>query len=84
MNLGGPYDRLFTELNSAHLWLHFKPGRVGLADIQRIETLPDVAASTGRRYSYVTQIRYQDERLAVSLSVEPLEQPNLKEGYILQ
>ena len=26
MNLGGPYDKLFTELNSTHLWLHFKPG----------------------------------------------------------
>jgi len=75
MNLGGPYDKLFAELNSAHLWLHFKPGRVGLIDIQRIEALPGVAASTGRRYSYVTQIRYQDERLAVSLRAEPLEQP---------
>jgi len=35
MNLGGPYDKLFAELNSAHLWLHFKPDRVGLADIRR-------------------------------------------------
>ncbi len=75
MNLGGPYDRLFTELNSAHLWLNFKPGLVNSADIQRIESLPGVIASTGRQYSYVTQIRYGDERLAVSLRVEPIEQP---------
>ncbi len=75
MNLGGPYDKLFTELNSAHLWLHFKPGLVNSADIHRIESLPDVTASTGRQYSYVTQIRYGGERLMVSLRVEPMEQP---------
>ena len=68
MNLGGPYDKLFTELNSAHLWLHFKPGLVNSADIHRIESLPDVTASTGRQYSYVTQIRYGDERLAGELT----------------
>jgi len=75
MNLGRPYDKLFAELNSAHLWLHFKPERVGLADIHRIEALPGVTASTGRRYSHVAQIRYDGERLGVSLRVEPLEQP---------
>ncbi len=77
MNLEGPYDKLFTELNSAHLWLHFKPDRVGQADIHRIESLPGIVASTGRRYSYVTQIRYNDERLGVSLRVEPLEPPDV-------
>jgi putative ABC transport system permease protein len=77
MNLGGPYDKLFSELNSAHLWLHFKPDRVGLADIHRIESLPGVAASTGRLYSYKTQARYKEERLGVSLQVTPLEQPTV-------
>ena len=77
MNLGGPYDKLFSELNSAHLWLHFKPERVSLADIHRIESLPGVTASTGRRYSYVTQVRYNDERLGVSLRVEPMERPSV-------
>jgi hypothetical protein len=43
MNLGGPYDKLFTELNSAHLWLHFKPGRASSTDIKRIESLPGVS-----------------------------------------
>jgi putative ABC transport system permease protein len=75
MNLGGPYDKLFAELNSAHLWLNFKHGLVNSADIQRIESLPGVTASTGRQYSYVTQIRYGYERLTVSLRVEPIEQP---------
>ena len=75
MNLGGPYDKLFADLNSAHLWLHFKPGLVSSTDIHRIEALPGVTASTGRQYSYVTQIRYNNERLGVSLRVEPLEPP---------
>lgn len=75
MNLGGPYDKLFTELNSAHLWLHFKPGRVGLTDIHRIESLPGVTASTGRQFSRVTQIHYNGERLGVSLRGESLELP---------
>ena len=75
MNLGGPYDKLFTELNSAHLWLHFKPGLVGSTDIHRIESLPGVTASTGRQYSYITQIRSGGERLTVSLRVIPIGQP---------
>jgi len=75
MNLGGPYDKLFAELNSAHLWLHFKPDLVGSTDIHRIESLPDVIASTGRQYSYSTQIRSGSERLTVSLRVIPEDQP---------
>jgi len=75
MNLGGPYDKLFAELNSAHLWLHFKPESIGMADIRRIELLPGVTASTGRQYSYVTQVRYGDERLTISLRGVPIEQP---------
>ena len=69
MNLGGPYDKLFAELNSAHLWLHFTPERVSSADIKRIESLPGVSASTGRQYSYNTQVRSGGERLGLSLRV---------------
>lgn len=75
MNLGGPYDKLFSELNSAHLWLHFKPDRVGSADIRRIESLPAVIASTGRQYSYATHVRYGGERLGVSLRVASIARP---------
>ena len=77
MNLGGPYDKLFAELNSAHLWLHFKPNSIGSSDVRRIESLSGVIASTGRQYSYISQIRYGDERLTVSLRVEPFEQPKV-------
>lgn len=77
MNLGRPYDKLFAELNSAHLWLHFTPGRVSSTDIKRIESLPGVVASTGRQYSYNTQIRTGGERLGVSLRVIKGQQPEV-------
>jgi putative ABC transport system permease protein len=75
MNLGGPYDKLFEELNSAHLWLHFTPGRISSTDIKRIEALPGVAASTGRQYSYKAQVRSGGERLGLSLRVLSADQP---------
>ena len=69
MNLSGPYDKLFEELNSAHLWLHFAPERVSSTDINRIESLPGVVGSTGRQYSYNTQIWVDSQRLGASLRV---------------
>jgi putative ABC transport system permease protein len=77
MNLGGPYDKLFTDLNAAHLWLHFKPGRVSSADIKRIESLPGVEASNGRQYSFNTLVRRDGERLGMSLRVMNGEQPEV-------
>jgi putative ABC transport system permease protein len=77
MNLGGPYDKLFTELNSAHLWLHFIPGRVSSVDVKRIESLPGVAASSGRQYSYNALVRSEGERLGLSLRVLNGEQPDV-------
>lgn len=77
MNIGRPYDLLFAELNSAHLWLHFTPERVNSAHINHIESLPDVVASTGRQYNYNTTIRTKGERLGVSLRVISEEQPEV-------
>jgi putative ABC transport system permease protein len=77
MNLGGPYDKLFAELNSAHLWLHFTSGRISSTDIRHIESLPGVVASTGRQYSYNSVIRTGRERLGMSLRVLNEEQPEV-------
>src|SRR3972149_2093251 len=57
MNLGGPYDRIFEQVDGAHLWLFFKPGLVNSTDLRRIESLPGVAASTDWQYSYLTRAR---------------------------
>ena len=51
MHLNASYDKTFAELNGAHLWLYFKPERIRSRDIERIETLPGVIASTGVQYS---------------------------------
>src|SRR5512133_407532 len=74
LNLGGPYDRLFTEVNGAHLWVFFKPGLVNTAELHHIQTLPRIADSTPRQYSYRTQARIHDTRVWVTLRVMPDEQ----------
>lgn len=76
-NLEAPYDKSHAELNGAHLWLNFKPGRVRAMDIRQIEELPEVAASTGRQYSYSSQVYFEDTRAPVSLRVTPLEPPQV-------
>jgi putative ABC transport system permease protein len=75
LNLEAPYDKTHAELNGAHLWLHFKPGRVRAMDIRQIECLPGVTESTGRMYSYLARVRFDERRALVSLRVTPLEPP---------
>lgn len=83
LNLGGPYDRLFNEMNGAHLWVFFKPGMVNTSDLHRIQTLPGVLESTPRQYSYMTQARIHDARVWVTLRVIPDEQPDINRLYFL-
>src|SRR5512138_1344111 len=82
-NLGGPYDRLFAEVNGAHLWLFFKAGRVNTADIRQIQRISGIIASTPRQYSYRTQVRIHDTRAWVVLRVIPDEQPAINRLYLL-
>lgn len=83
LNLGGPYDRIFAEVNGAHLWVFFKPGQVNTADIRQIQTLPGIIASTPRQYSYRTQVRIHDTRVWVTLRAIPDEQPIINRLYFL-
>jgi putative ABC transport system permease protein len=83
MNLGGPYDRVFAEVNGAHLWLYFKPGLINTATVHAIESLPGVAESTGLRYHYVTQARIHGTRVPVTLRVLPEQPPSLNRLYFL-
>lgn len=82
-NMEAPYDKSHAELNGAHLWLNFKPGRVRAMDIRQIEALPEVTASTGRQYSYASQVYFQDTRALVSLRVIPLEPPQVNRLRLL-
>lgn len=83
LNLGGPYDRLFNEMNGAHLWVFFKPGMVNTSDLHRIQTLPGIMESTPRQYSYLTQARIHDARVWITLRAIPDEQPSINRLYFL-
>lgn len=82
-NLGGPYDRLFTDVNGAHLWIFFKSERVNTTDIRKIQTFPGIVDSTPRQYSYRTQVHIHDARVWVTLRVIPDEQPDINRLYVL-
>ena len=83
LNLGGPYDRLFAEVNGAHLWVFFKHERVNTAELRRIQTLPGIVDSTPRQYSYRTQVRIHDTRVWVTLRVIPDGQTAINRLYFL-
>jgi putative ABC transport system permease protein len=82
-NVEAPYDKSHAELTGAHLWLNFKPERVRAMDIRQIEELPEVTASTGRQYSYISQVYFQDTRALVSLRDTPLEPPQVNRLRLL-
>ena len=75
INIGAPYDRSFEELNAAHLWLHLNRDRVSLRDINRIESLPGVAESTGLQYSILSRVRLRNTRAWTSLRATPVDTP---------
>ncbi len=83
-NLNGPYDKSFEELNGAHLWLYFKQGRIRARDIEWIESLPGVTASTGVQYSVQSRVRIHDTRVLSSLRVMPETQPTVNRLLIQQ
>lgn len=74
-NLGAPYDRAFAELNGAHLWLYFDRERIREHDIQRIEALPDVMASTGVQYSVNRRIETTETGIWTSIRAMPSAMP---------
>lgn len=77
MNLSAPYDQAFEELNAAHVWIYLDRERVGRRDVERIESLPGVAQSTGLRYYVTTRADLKGNRVPVSLRAIPLEAPQV-------
>ncbi len=75
LNLSAPYDRSFEELNGAHLWLYFDRDRTSAHDVEQVEALPGVVASTGLQYSIQTRARIGGARTWVSLRVMPAQMP---------
>ncbi len=84
LNLAAPYDKSFAELNAAHLWLYFDRDRIRTHDIQMLEALPEVRASTGLQYSLVSRVRIRDTRVWTSLRVTPPEMPIINRLLVLE
>lgn len=79
LNLYAPYDRSFQELNGAHVWLYFDRDLTPARDIEKLERLPGVTASTNLQVSYVTQVQIREARTVVSLRVVPLTPPEVNQ-----
>jgi putative ABC transport system permease protein len=79
MNLSAPYDRAFEDLNGAHIWLYLDRTLVGQRDVERIESLPGVAASTGLRHYVTTRADLRDNQVAVSLRALPTQMPKINQ-----
>lgn len=75
LNLYAPYDRSFNELNGAHVWLYFNRDLIRARDIEALARRPEVTASTGVQYSYVTQAVIRGTRTVVSLRVISVTPP---------
>jgi putative ABC transport system permease protein len=89
LNITTPYDRSFAALNGAHLWLYFKRDKVRARDIEQIEQLPGIVASTGLQYSVQSRVLIHDIKVLSSLRTIPLETPTvnrllLQRGRYLQ
>ncbi len=66
-SMSDPYDRVFNELNGAHLWLYFDRARASKADVARVEQMAGVSASTGLQASQAARIAFHtDEKTMVS------------------
>jgi len=79
MNLSAPYEQAFEELNAAHAWIYLDRERVGRRDVERIESLPGVAQSTGLRYYMTTRADLRGNRVPVSFRAIPLETPQVNQ-----
>ena len=84
MNISAPYERSFEQLNGAHLWLHLDRDLIRRRDVELIESLPGVQASTGVQYSIKTRVRLRDTRVWTSLRVVPLQDPEVNRLLVQQ
>jgi len=66
-SMSDPYDRVFNQLNGAHLWLYFDRERVSKANIGRVERMGGVRASSGLVTSQAARVEFRaDEKTMVS------------------
>lgn len=77
MNLSAPYDRVFSNLEGAHVWLYLNRDVVEQHHVKRVESLSGVVGSTGLRYYVNTRADLRGNQVPVALRALPDETPHL-------
>lgn len=71
-----PFDRLFTQLNGAHLWLNTSPqAQFTQAQLTAIREVPNVIATTGLEQAAQGYILLGPNKLRANLISFPAQQP---------
>ncbi|MBN1659161.1 MAG: FtsX-like permease family protein [Anaerolineae bacterium] len=67
LNITGPYDRTFTQLDAAHVWLYLNRSVVGWDEVIKIQSLPGIAQSSGLQHYVGARVKIGEERTWVTL-----------------
>ncbi|MBN1657684.1 MAG: hypothetical protein JXA93_04750, partial [Anaerolineae bacterium] len=67
LNITGPYDRTFKELNAAHVWLYLNRAVVDVDELIEIQLLPGIAERSELQHYAVARARIGDERTWVTV-----------------
>ena len=71
-SMSDPYDRVFSQLNGAHLWLYFDRALARKSDLTRIEQMAGVSASSGLAASQAARVELRPgEKVLVSIRSLP-------------
>jgi len=66
-NMSASFERSFEELKGAHLWLYLDRSVTSRADVNRLEELPGVVATTGLQFSQIARAEFGSDKALVSV-----------------
>ena len=78
-----PFDRLFTQLNGAHLWVYY-PSAPTQAQIDAVVHAPNVAASTELEEAVGAPILISSQKFSANVQTFPAQQPVIGQLLITQ
>ena len=78
-----PFDRLFTQLNGAHLWVYF-PSAPTRAQIDAVIHAPNVAASTELEEATSASILISSQKFDAYIQTFPVQRPAIGQLLITQ
>lgn len=78
-----PFDRLFTQLNGAHLWVYY-PSSPTQSQIDAVIHAPNVAASTELEEATGASILLSSQKFGAYIQTFPMQQPVIGQLLITQ